>query len=1378
MAEIDGGGLSFTSELDNEQLNAAIEETMRRIQGFSDAVVESGSTLDTTTQDMIIAARNTLVQVGEACAQHEQELERLGNEYDNLASQMSDALQAGRDEEVASAKAKMDAIQGEMKVREQLLEELREQSNLLDEEVSKMEQSAIANEKTADKHKLLRTRIRDLKEEMAAMIADGIDEQSEAYKALVNELGRLQDIQGDISQQGKILANDENQFAGMMSGLQGVVGGFTAAQGAVSLFAGESENLQKVMLKVQSLMSITMGLQQVAQMLNKDSAFQLVTLNGLKAKWNALLAIGRGEQAASTATTAAETAATVAETAAETANTAATQANTNVQAGNTAATGANAVATTAQGVAAAGATAANITLAGAIRMVGAAIKSIPGIGWILAAISGLVALVAGVTKKTREARKEQEQFNKELVNNVYKPIASIGELANKWNALANDLEAKKKFIDANKKSFDDLGVAVNDVYDAENLLVNNKDAFIQAQIEKAKSMVLLQQAQDKVKELMGKELQYSSMPDVKTVAQGNGYGGFMSYEVVNKEKETLGNEIKGLRTEIEQMFSLAADAETNGWSILKNAGIQGANTYADGTVGAIEQAISSKQAELKNLSLKKDYDAKIKEIEALQKQLDAITGGDKKKSDDPFLDSLNKKKSEYQRFLKWINSGDKILAEAATNEFSSLLSEGATYMDYLKNQREQILSVDIANRTAEQNQQLRQLNDSIAEETRKTVLETFNNELSEQLSNAKTVMEMLNIIEQKRKELSGDGSEMDNAKNESLDDAEQQAKAKQAQQTEALLTEYASYIAKKKAIDEQYLNDLALLQAQKAKASTDEERQEIEAAMRNRANQYAQDSKTSGNEDYDEMLQEYGTFEQKKQNIIDEYDEKRRVAQEMGNAQLVEQLNNAQAKALSKLANEELTGSETWSQLFGNLDELTAGQIDILVQEIETKFESLSGIFNPIDLQEIRNKLNEAKSVLLKDNPFKQMGESLKAIFGEAGDDSKKSADEIKRNWKKLGESTEASFNFVVDAVNSCDVLKDAIGDVGATALSSMMACATTAVAVATAIKTAEKASVILGIIQAALVVVQAVVNVVKSIAGDKDKEFEKKISEWKSKVDDLKNAYTQLSWEIERTLGSAIYNQQKEAIKNLEKQQQAYLAMYNAEMSKSKKNRDEGKAKEYMEQYHQAGRDIQDSLQEITDDILQTTAKDFSNELGGALADAFARGEDAAKAFEQTVNDVLKNAILNQLMKNFLETQLQGALDGLQNSMGYWDGDDFVFDGLTDEEIAAFRDKVKVISDNYNEALGAYKDVFKDLDSDKDVSLSGAVKGISEETASVVAGQMNAIRINQLESAEMLRQSLQTLNTIAVNTKYLQRIERIITLMETSADLRSSGLS
>ncbi len=1371
MAEIDGGGLHFKSVMDNDQMNAAIEETLRRVQGLSDGTVTGGKAMDNafnTTADNI---RKTLSDIGTAIYTHEQELQSLESEYESLGAQASKAFMSGRDDEFRAITQQQNAVQGEITVRKKLIKELQEQSSKLDDVASKMEEAKRKAEENANAQVSMRARIRELKEEMMLMIDQGIDEQSEAYKRLVAELGRLQDIQGDVAQQGKMLANDEQQFQGIITGLSGLAGGFSAATGAVSLFAGENEDLQKVMTKVQSVMAITIGMQQVAQTLNKDSAFQLIIVTKLKEWW-------RNVVIQATAAENTETVATTANTAAQKANATATGAATGAQAANTAATGAQATAATAG-------TVANIGLAGAFRLVGVAIKSIPVFGWVLAGISSLIGLVAIFSKKAREAKKEQEEFSKALIEGAYKPIGIIESLSVAYSKLGDNLESKKKFIEQNKKSFDELGVAVNDVADVENLLVKNKDAFIDAQIAKAKAAIYLQQSMEKVKKQMQLEQEISKMSDTKTVYASYGmYGGGYTYETENKAKTKKKKELEELKAEIKQGYQNAADEEYNGYNILQNAGIDGVNTYKVGTIGAIEQAISQKQAALKLLTSNEDYKKELEEIANLQKQLEGITGKSKQSSTsgkDPFLEKLDKYKKEYTRFNKWVNSGDATLVKAANTEFQGLLKQGATYIEYLKNQRDVILSIDIASRTKAQNKQLQALNDQIAEETKKTVLEAFNTELSEQLNNAKTTLEILNIIAQKRKELANDGTDLDNTKKDTLDDAEKNALAKQKQETDQLLQEYSSYLDKKIQLETEYSNDLALLEKRRSQATTDAERTKIDQAIANRSKQYEKDSKGSGDTNYDEMLNAYGTFEQKKQAIIDEYDAKRETAQEHGNEEMIAKLNEAQAKAISALASDELMGTEVWANLFGNLDELTARQITTLVTEIESKFDSLSGVFNPVDLTSIRNKLNEAKAVLVKDNPFKQMGESLKAIFNDAGDDSKDSAQKIKKNWKQLAESTEKSFDFVADAVNSADFLKDAIGDVGATAISSMATVASVAIAVSTAIKTAEKSSVILAIIQAALVVVQAVINVISAIAGNKDKQIEKNIQKHADAVDRLEAAYTALSWAIDKALGGDVYKNQQAAIANMEAQREHLQSMWRAE--ESKKKTDSDKVKEYKEQYEQSGRDIEDMLDNLSDDILQTDAKSFANELGDALVEAFSKGEDAATAFGDTVDNVIKQAVINQLKKTFLEKQLQGALDGLEKSMGYWNGNEFVFDGLTDAEIAAFKNQVSNITSQFNQAMEAYSDIFKDIViEDENTSLTGSIKGVSEETASLVAGQMNAIRVNQLESTTILRQQLMYLATIAQNTSYnhfLQDIDsKLDKLTDSSDPLRSKGLS
>ena len=1468
MADVNGGALSFTSVMDNEKMNAAIEETLRRVQGFSDAVVGSGDAMDKTTQEIVEsiniqkrvinelentvaelnakinsvepgAAQDALIeqanavraeldgekqgmvalinelnnlqranagvattqeeiraglgQIGAACEMHETALASLEDEYAKISAQMNTALKSGNDNEYRALRERALAIKGEITTRKQLLKELRDQSNALEAEATKMEQAAAAAQNTAQSHVSLRSRIRELREEMA-LYREQFGDQTDKYREMSAELGRLQDIQGDIQAQGSILSNDQAQFQGVISGLNGVVGGFTAAQGAVALFAGENENLQKIMLKVQSLMSITMGLQQVSATLNKDSAFRLATVNSLREWWNKLLAIGRGEQIASTAATIADTTATTASTVATTANTAA---QTAANSAKTASVGASTGAAAAQGVQTASAvagTAANIGLAGAFRMVGAAIKSIPVFGWILAGISALIALVSHFVGKANEAKKAAEEWYNAIAENSYKPIAAIMDLSQRWNELGNDLEAKKQFIEDNKKAFDELGASVNDVVDAENLLVKNKDAFINAQIEKAKATIYLQQATEKVKELIKKEQEVAAMPEKSsTYVQTSSYGTGYWVEGINQAKVEAKKELADLRAEITQGFTNAAKAEKRGFNILKNAGVSATQTYAKGSLGAIQQAIALKQEALKKLTNNADYQKAMKEIEALQKQADKITGkttttsggggGGRRSSGgggtkkDPFLEKLAKYKSEYARFQKWVNSGDAIIQKAAATEFDGLLKQGATYIDYLKRQRDIILDVDVANRTKAQNKQLRQLNDAIAEETKNTVLEAFNNELSASLANAKTVLEMLKVIEAKRKELSGDGTELDNAKAKSLDNAEEKANAEAAKQTEALLTEYASFTEQKRRLDEQYRIDKELLDRRLAKATSAAEIAEIKNVMAEREKKYNKDVLNVGG--YDGILNQYGGYEQKKTRIQEQYAERRRIAELNGNTQLLQQLATAEQNELSKLQSDLIKNSADWQNLFGNLDELTTSTIKKLIAKIEGMKATIGVDLNPQDLKALTDQLNKAREEVEKRNPFTALGAAWKRLKEATKDGKGLGSDEAKKATKDVASAVSQSINLVSGTFNAVTAGLQKMGvsmdEETQAILSDLGGIMDGASQVAQGIATGNPLSVIQGSI--------GLLSSAFDLFNSRDRKAEKQIKKHQEAIKKLQNAYKQLEWQIDKALGGEVYKNQRAAIKNMQEQQAHLKASWEAEISK--KHTDWERVDDFKEQYAELSRQIEDMIDEISNDLLQTNAKDFANELGDALVEAFGKGEDAAKAMETTVNSVLKNLVLNQLKKNFLETQLQGALDQLEKDMGYWNGDNFIFDGLSDEEIARFKASVGAATANFNNALQLYEDLFKEMGlDDTDESLTGAVKGVSEETADILAGQMNAIRINQLDMAAIMRQQLQQLNQIAVNTgynKYLSRIERIITILEQNQSgntLRSQGLS
>ncbi|ERI85111.1 hypothetical protein HMPREF1981_01998 [Bacteroides pyogenes F0041] len=1358
MANIDGGALSFKSVMENDQMNSAIEETLRRVQGLSDATVAGGKQMDKAFMQTTDGIRDALGKIGQACEIHETKLGELTGQYVQLGQEASAAFMAGRDEEYRAIEETRAGIQGEIAVRKQALEEARNLSNELEKEAAKREEATRQVEENAKAHQSLRFRIKELKEEMAMLIDQGIDEQSEAYKALVNELGRLQDIQGDIAQQGKILANDEAKFQGFIQGLSGLSGAFSAATGAISLFAGENENLQKVMTKVQSVMAIAMGMQSVAQTLNKDSAFQLVTLNGLKEWWAGIVA-------KATVAETAETAATVANTTAQQAQATATAQSTVVQGANTVATGAQAAAATAG-------TVANFTLAGAFRAVGLAIKSIPVFGWVLAGISALIALVSHFSSKAREAKKAQEEFSKAMIEGCYKPIGKVEELSVKYTALGDNIKEKEQFIKDNKKAFDELGVSVTNVRDAENLLINNKEAFISAQIAKAKALVYSQQAAEKVKKQMELQAEYESMSDTRSQwVQTSSFGTGYYIQVENTAKKEKKKEIDDLNAEIRDGYKKATEEETAALKEMKQSGINAVKTYAKGTVGAIEQAISEKQEALKDLVPNSaEWNKANKEIEALQKQLEKPTKKTTSKSDkDPFVEQLEKRKAEYERFKKWVNSGDEVLVKSAASEFSGLLAQGATYIDYLKKQRDIILSVDVENRSKEQINRLRTLNDQIAEETKKTVLEAFNEELATQLGNAKTALDILNIIAQKRKELAEDGTDVDNDKKQALDDAEKNALQKQEEETKKLLDDYASYLDKKIKLDLEYSNDLALLEKARAKATTDEERRKIDAAISNRKKQYDKDSKLSGDSEYDQMLQTYRTFEQKKEDIIEEFSEKRKKAQEHGNTEMLAQLDKAQNEALSKLAIDEMKISPDWEKMFGNLDEIGTRELERLLATIEGKTAVLGIELSPEDFKVIQDKVKELKNEIKERNPFKALTKGFEDLKKATSDQDKTAA--LAGMFDSAGKAGNQLKGIISDVTNTLESLGvEGTEEVGH-AIQALDGFASGAQDAVMGFMSGNPVQMVGGAIK-------AIGSVVNYFAGANDRRAERAIKKHQENVKNLTSAYKELEWQISKALSGNLYKHQQASIENMKQQQRELQGMIRAEQDKKKTDND--KIREWREQIKELNRSIEDTIDGMKKSLLDTDVKAIATQLGDAIISAFENGKDAATAWGDTVKNIVNNLVKNMLIQKVLQEPIDKVISKYTSK---WVDKNGVFKGfdVVIGDIDSLSSELGGLYPSLERSINALKEKLNLSTLENDSSLTGAVKGVTEETASIVAGQLNAMRINQVEASAILRQQLAMLSVIAQNTSYnrfLVEIHKELKAMNAGSDpLRSQGL-
>lgn len=138
-----------------------------------------------------------------------------------------------------------------------------------------------SHEQTAQKVGKLTRELNNMLNRLTIMRVEG-KKNTQEYRELARAAAELQDNLGDVRQEVTALAHDDGFTASLGNGLQGLAGGATALTGAMSLLVGENENLIAIQTKLQSVMAITMGLQQFFNAINKDSVFRVNFLSKAK----------------------------------------------------------------------------------------------------------------------------------------------------------------------------------------------------------------------------------------------------------------------------------------------------------------------------------------------------------------------------------------------------------------------------------------------------------------------------------------------------------------------------------------------------------------------------------------------------------------------------------------------------------------------------------------------------------------------------------------------------------------------------------------------------------------------------------------------------------------------------------------------------------------------------------------------------------------------------------------------------------------------------------------------------------------------------------------------------------------------------------------
>lgn len=307
----------------------------------------------------------------------------------------------------------------------------------------------------------LKKRLRELQAMIAQMNFDGLTD-NDVFVRMTAKAAEMKDALGDASQAVRLMSSDTAKLDAVIEGMQGIAGVASIATGAINLFGVENENLERAMLKVQSAIAITNGVQQIANILNKDSILMLK----LKDFWSKATAKDIAKQ----------TTATIANNAVTKASTVATNLNTVAEIANTTATKGSTIAQNAWNVA---------------KAIGKAMFG-DFTGLLLVGVGALTTYALATSNSTEEQEKQTQSIGKTkdavkefattVAQNCGKQIAQLETLTTQYANLHTEVE-KNDFFNKHRKEIEGVVGATDNLRGAWDKIVKNKDKIVNALTE-------------------------------------------------------------------------------------------------------------------------------------------------------------------------------------------------------------------------------------------------------------------------------------------------------------------------------------------------------------------------------------------------------------------------------------------------------------------------------------------------------------------------------------------------------------------------------------------------------------------------------------------------------------------------------------------------------------------------------------------------------------------------------------------------------------------------------------------------------------------------------------------------------------------------------
>lgn len=892
---------------------------------------------------------------------------------------------------------------------------------------------------------------------------------------------------------------------------------------------------------------------------------------------------------------------------------------------------------------------------------------------LLAALVGIGTAVYMFTKRTNEATAAQETLNS--VNK--KANEEFSKQAATVDRLSSVLKSETSSLDQKKKALSDLQAIIpsyNASLDEEGKLINNNTEAIKSYLTQLEKQIRMKAAQEELEELYKK----------KRVQEKDYKSSQENFEKVKKENP-LG-EFYGESGARLQLYT------------------------------AQERSSAEKKAN----KAKEALDETISAINALEKEIEKSSLSDKKEATQS---SISK---EVENTTKRIKTLKQEIADLRSGKLQA--EAGKTVESAIKAKEKELQS---AEKTLETLTGVRNKDVSRENATTSAGGKLSDLERKQALERAKEAVDLENQIEQARIDAMADGGdkilaqrELNNKKEmQAIDRAKEEYIQKEIQRQKEIFDATEELKAKKNPKYKKRGFDSSTVTVDSSS---------FDILKENTDKRQVQEDLNAQREAMNAYLAEYGTYMQKRQAIIEQYQDKINKATTEGEKLT---LGKQRDRILSGIDEQANKTTSAVSQLFGDMKDKTLKDLEDINVAGQKALEFLkSGQWNeqkgkelgitkenfetwsndPEKIKAISDALvNNRKAADDLQPAYKKVADGIKDAFN-AGNDSKKLEEALARIKNGLNDIMQVG-SFLSDTFSS---LGDAFGNDTFTDIAEGINVAMDAAN--SAMQGAQAGSAFGPWGAAAGAAIGLVSSLASSIAKIHDKKNEKRIQELQDQIEVLEKSYERLGNSIEKAYSKDASNLIDQQNKLLE--QQKVLIQQQIREEQDKKKTDNDRIKEWQQQIEEINNLIEENKEKAVDAIFGEDVKTAIEDFASAYAEAWSNGEDRAESAKDAVKNIMRQMVTESIKSAI---QASGSMEKIRQKLQEFYADN-VLSGWEQNYIYNMAEELQKELDKQ---FGWADSLMKD-DSKEQQSASGRGFGteMTHEDAGELSGRFTAV--------------------------------------------------